>query len=180
MYTIRQASLRSGVSVPLLRAWERRYHVVSPQRTASGYRLYDDGAVDRLRTMRRLVEAGWAPSNAAQAILAGAVGLDAEPDQTAVLDGSNAGAVASPHGVALVDRIVGAAEAFDVRALEAGLDDAFALGSFESVADRIVLPALRAIGDGWAAGRIDVAAEHAASHVIERRLSGALAAAGPT
>jgi DNA-binding transcriptional MerR regulator len=39
MYTIRQASLRSGVSIPLLRAWERRYRVVTPSRTAAGYRL---------------------------------------------------------------------------------------------------------------------------------------------
>ena len=45
MYTIRQASIRSGVNVPLIRAWERRYGVVSPSRTAAGYRLYDDEAI---------------------------------------------------------------------------------------------------------------------------------------
>jgi hypothetical protein len=58
MYTIKQAASRSGVSVPLLRAWERRYHIVEPARTASGYRLYDDAALERVRTMRRLVDAG--------------------------------------------------------------------------------------------------------------------------
>ena len=42
MYTIKQAAARSGVPVPLLRAWERRYGVVSPSRTPSGYRLYDE------------------------------------------------------------------------------------------------------------------------------------------
>ena len=65
MYTIKQASARSGVSVPLLRAWERRYRIVEPARTAAGYRLYDDEALDRIRTMRRLVDAGWSPSTAA-------------------------------------------------------------------------------------------------------------------
>ena len=78
-----------------------------------------------------------------------------------------------------MERIVEAAARFDLRTLEAALDDAYATGSFEFATDGVVLPALRAIGDGWAAGRIDVAAEHAASHVIGRRLSGALAAAGP-
>ena len=34
MYTIGEAAARSGVSVPLLRAWERRYGVVTPRRTA--------------------------------------------------------------------------------------------------------------------------------------------------
>ncbi len=49
----------------------------------------------------------------------------------------------------------------------------------KSTTDAVILPALHAIGDGWAAGRIDVAAEHASSHVIGRRLGSALAAAGP-
>ena len=39
MYTIKQAAARSGVGVSLLRAWERRYGVVHPVRTPSGYRL---------------------------------------------------------------------------------------------------------------------------------------------
>jgi DNA-binding transcriptional MerR regulator len=182
MYTIRQASLRSGISVPLLRAWERRYGVVDPQRTASGYRLYDDKAVDRLRTMRRLVEAGWTPSNAAEAILTGDVGLEAAtqaPSTTEATWPSLAVPGSTSQATDLVERIVDAAARFDLRTLEAALDDAYATGSFESATDGVILPALHAIGDGWAAGRIDVAAEHAASHVIGRRLSGALAAAGP-
>ena len=182
MYTIRQASIRSGVSVPLLRAWERRYGVVDPQRTASGYRLYDDGAVERLRTMRRLVEAGWAPSNAAEAILSGAAELEAGPQAPSTTEATGH-SPALPGSTAqttdLVERIVDAAARFDLRTLEAALDDAYATGSFESATDGVVLPALQAIGEGWASGRIDVAAEHAASHVIGRRLSGALAAAGP-
>ena len=48
MYTIKEASSRSGVPVATIRAWERRYRAVEPARTASGYRLYDDEAVDRL------------------------------------------------------------------------------------------------------------------------------------
>ncbi|HET8570333.1 MAG TPA: MerR family transcriptional regulator [Candidatus Limnocylindria bacterium] len=51
MYTIREAAHRAGVTPDVLRAWERRYGVVSPQRTASGYRLYDDAAIARLRAM---------------------------------------------------------------------------------------------------------------------------------
>ncbi|MGZ8563397.1 MAG: MerR family transcriptional regulator [Candidatus Limnocylindria bacterium] len=35
----------------MLRAWERRYAIVEPMRTDSGYRLYDEAAIDRLRAM---------------------------------------------------------------------------------------------------------------------------------
>jgi DNA-binding transcriptional MerR regulator len=88
MYTIKQAAARSGVSVPLLRAWERRYGIVEPARTAAGYRLYDDDALGRIRTMRRLVDAGWTPSTAAGAILSGeAIDL---PDAAAEPRGSAA------------------------------------------------------------------------------------------
>src|SRR3954452_12035614 len=69
MYTIKQAAQRARVSVPLLRAWERRYHVVQPERTASGYRLYDDRAIARLQAMRALIDQGWSPSNAAARLL---------------------------------------------------------------------------------------------------------------
>ncbi len=58
MYSIKQASIRSGVSVPLIRAWERRYGVVSPQRTASGYRLYDDAGHRDARARARTDRVG--------------------------------------------------------------------------------------------------------------------------
>src|SRR6187455_1787023 len=65
MYTISEAAERAGVSVDVMRAWERRYGVVTPERTAAGYRLYDLATIDRIRAMRHLVEEGWSPSAAA-------------------------------------------------------------------------------------------------------------------
>ena len=59
MYTISEAADRAGVSVDVLRAWERRYGVVTPQRTATGYRLYDVATINTIRAMRQLVKEGW-------------------------------------------------------------------------------------------------------------------------
>ena len=87
MYSIKQASIRSGVSVPLIRAWERRYGVVSPKRTASGYRLYDDQAIATLVRVRELTESGWTASEASRAVLAGEVAVASAP----------AGRARSPH-----------------------------------------------------------------------------------
>jgi MerR family transcriptional regulator, light-induced transcriptional regulator len=180
MYTIKQAAARSGVSVPLLRAWERRYHVVSPARTASGYRLYDDDALERIRTMRGLVAAGWTPSNAAGAILSGApIELpDVEPDasgRTGFRDGDTGLDESAPR---LIDGFVEAAAGLDGDGLEHVLDRMFAMGTFEVVADTLLLPALVALGDAWAEGRVGVAGEHAASHAALRRLAAAFQAAG--
>jgi MerR family transcriptional regulator, light-induced transcriptional regulator len=49
---------RTGVSVHVLRAWERRYAVVVPQRTETGRRLYSDADVQRLRLLRELTDRG--------------------------------------------------------------------------------------------------------------------------
>src|SRR4051794_18999940 len=83
MYTISHAAALAGVSVELLRAWERRYGLVSPVRTPAGYRLYDDAAIDRLRHMRTLVDSGWSARTAADAIISG---------EAAASDGRDAGA----------------------------------------------------------------------------------------
>jgi methanogenic corrinoid protein MtbC1 len=178
MYTIKEAAARTGVPIPLLRAWERRYRVVAPTRTAAGYRLYDDAALARLRSMRALVADGWQPSAAAAAILAGTAprppdGGDEQTQAPAEAPaGASAGALARPGA------FLAAAEDLDAPALERALDEMFASGSFEVVADRDLLPALVAIGDAWADGRITVAGEHAASEAVHRRLAAAFQAAG--
>jgi DNA-binding transcriptional MerR regulator/methylmalonyl-CoA mutase cobalamin-binding subunit len=177
MYTIGQAATRAGVSVPLLRAWERRYGIVTPARTPAGYRLYDGDALDRLRTMRRLVDSGWTPSNAAAAILDGSVPADVRQSTEAIgADATEAMALAAP--TSFVDRFTAAARDLHAARLEQILDEMLAAGSFEQVAERYLLPALVAIGEAWASGEIDVAAEHVASHSVQRRLAAAFQAAG--
>ena len=179
MYTIKQAATRSGVSVPLLRAWERRYRIVEPARTQAGYRLYDDEALERIRTMRRLVDAGWTPSTAAGAILSGeTIDLPAEEAAPSASAAERAAAEGPSDPGELIDRFVAAAIAFDADGLERVLDRMFAAGTFESVADTHLLPALVAVGDAWADGRLGVAGEHAASHAALRRLAAAFQAAG--
>lgn len=172
MYTIKQAALRSGVTIPLLRAWERRYGVVSPKRTAAGYRLYDDEAISRLAAMRRLVDAGWPASRAAEAVAEGTI----VPVTNAVGTGSGGGA--GPAAVQAgetdaddAESLVAGAAACDMGAIERAIDALFERGSFESVIDDRVLPAVAALGTAWADGRLDVAGEHLASAAVVRRLS---------
>jgi DNA-binding transcriptional MerR regulator/methylmalonyl-CoA mutase cobalamin-binding subunit len=175
VYTIKEAAARTGIPVELLRAWERRYGVVAPARTAGGYRVYDEAALDRLRAMRRLVDDGWSPSVAAAAILRGEV---ASPEPPALSGSRPANDDTDAAGRALVEAFVSAAVALDPRAVELALDRIFSAGSFETVADAFLLPALEAIGDAWASGRLSVAGEHAASHAVLRRLAAAFEAAG--
>jgi DNA-binding transcriptional MerR regulator len=168
MYSIKQASIRSGVSVPLIRAWERRYGVVRPQRTASGYRLYDDQAIATLVRVRELTETGWTASEASRAVLAGEVDVRPVAGLEPVVATSE---VIHAGSAELVADFVEAAETMDIAATGAALDEIFARGSFEAIVDDLLMPALIALGAAWAEGRVDVAAEHAASAAVHRRLS---------
>jgi len=182
MYTIREAAARTGLSVPTVRVWERRYGVVAPTRTPAGYRLFDDAAIARLVAMRRLIaEHGWQPRQAAQRVLEaggdlrsisqlepgpGPGTLGAVPDQT------------EAAGRGLIDVFVAAAGDLDVPAMERILDESFAAQRFELAVDEVVAPAMRAIGAAWEAGAMDVGAEHAASETVRRRLARFFDAAG--
>lgn len=168
MYSIKQAAIRSGVSVPLIRAWERRYGVVSPKRTPSGYRLYDDEAIATLRRVRELTESGWTASEASRAVLEGEVPVG--PTVVAAPLPLTEGA-AHARSAALVERYLAAAADMDIAATGAALDEIFAQGSFEAIVDDLLMPSLTALGEAWSDGRIDVAAEHAASAAVHRRLS---------
>lgn len=177
MYTIEEASARTGVGAPLIRAWERRYGVVRPIRTASGYRMYDDATLQVLVAMRSLVESGWTASEAARAITAGEVPV-ADVAVTAAPGRATGATGTAANRARMIDRFVAAAEAASAVDTEAALDEIMASGSFEAIADDILLPATAALGDSWIAGRLSVAAEHAASAAVGRRLAAAYQAAG--
>src|SRR4026209_1291510 len=131
MYTISEAADRAGVSVELLRAWERRYGIVAPGRTAAGYRIYDEAAIPRVRAMRRLVDEGWTPSAAADSL------RDvADADLPAVSQPRVPSSAPEPQAGELVSRFVSAAAAMDAAALQAVLDEMGSRASFEPMSDR--------------------------------------------
>ena len=174
MYTIKQAALRSGLPIATIRAWERRYDVVQPERTASGYRLYDDAAIERLVAMRHLVEVeGVRPSQAADQVRDGGAAvadLVRRARPPSLVPSSEPASIGGSAGQSVVD-IRDAARRMEIATIERVLDEAFAAERFEAATANVVYPALRAIGEDWASGTIDVAMEHAASETIRRRLA---------
>ncbi|MGV1007245.1 MAG: MerR family transcriptional regulator [Dermatophilaceae bacterium] len=156
MYTIKQAAELTGVPIATLRAWERRYGVVAPPRTAGGYRLYDEPMIEAFRSMRALVQSGWAPSQAAQQVQGSPE--PAEPPVAAERD---------------IARLRQAGADLDTDAVREALDEGFQRGTFEAVSDGWLMPAMHAIGEDWEAGRLSVAGEHLVANAVLRRLAAA-------
>src|SRR5512134_2931354 len=58
MYSIKAVSQATGLTVETLRAWERRYGIVVPNRDQTGRRVYRPDDVLRLRRLREATERG--------------------------------------------------------------------------------------------------------------------------
>lgn len=208
MYTIKRAAELTGISVATLRAWERRYGVVHPQRSDGGYRLYGPEDVRALAIMNSLVGSGWSAREAAAETLRRLSGRDAGgPDSSREsADGSRGAGRGAGRGDGRADgrrgqvaplrgggryqsedaeAFIRAAERLDSASATAVLDARFALGTFEHVVDDWLMPTLGLVGEEWAHGRLTVAGEHLVSYAVQRRLAAAYEAAagradGPT
>ena len=176
MYTIKRVSEMVGVPVATLRAWQRRYGVVTPARSSTGYRLYRPADIAALRRMQALVESGWSPKEASQAAIAGEV-RDAAQRIDLRRDEPRGGSILPPAEGTAVD-LVAAAASLDPVAISRLLDERFAAISFEHLVDGWLLPELERLGIAWATGQVSVAGEHMVSAAVQRRLNAAFDAAG--
>jgi DNA-binding transcriptional MerR regulator/methylmalonyl-CoA mutase cobalamin-binding subunit len=177
-YPVRLVALRTGLTPHVLRAWERRYAVVSPSRSSGGQRLYSDLDIERLRRLRRLTDRGHAISRIAALPLDELTRLDQESreDDAAVpAPGGNGGAPATERsrveGAREYTReVLQAARGLDAVELQAVLERAAVTLGVPVFLDEVVASALDGIGHGWAAGSVSVAQEHMATVVLRRVL----------
>jgi DNA-binding transcriptional MerR regulator len=152
---IGELSRRTGVSPELLRAWEQRYGLLRPSRSAGGFRLYSPEDEMRVRRTTALIGEGLSAAEAAR--IAGG-----EPP--------TADAEAAPRLEALADELRQALDDFDGAAAHLVMDRLFSTFSTRFVITEVLIPYLRDLGSRWADGRITVAHEHFASHFLRGRM----------
>ena len=155
---IGELSKRSGVSPELLRAWERRYGLLRPVRSAGGLRLYTPADVERVRVMRQHIADGLAAAEAAALAVRAGVG-----------DGA---AEMALRPKAVRTDLADALDRYDEPRAQAILDRLLAVATVDTLLSEVVLPYLRELGERWRRGDASVAQEHFASSVVRGRLLG--------
>jgi DNA-binding transcriptional MerR regulator len=154
-------SRRVGVSPELLRAWEQRYGLLQPSRSAGGFRLYSSADEARVLTMQRHLGSGLPAAEAARLALA----------ETA--RGRVGAAAGGPARLGqLSAELRSALDAFDEPAAHAALDRLFAAFRLQTVLRDVVLTYLHDLGLRWERGEASVAQEHFASNILRGRLLG--------
>ena len=157
---IGELSRRVEVSPELLRAWERRYDLLGPERSAGGFRLYSDADVVRIQAMKEQLARGLSAAEAARLARDVKIATElTEPD-------------ARPALAAEQLELRDALDRFDGTAAHTALDRLLAAFTEETVLRDIVIPLLHDLGDRWEQGKATVAQEHFASNLLRGRLLG--------
>lgn len=66
--TLKAVSERTGIPAATVRTWERRYRFLHPTRSSSGYRLYGEQDIAKIKRIKRLLEQGVRISEAMAAV----------------------------------------------------------------------------------------------------------------
>lgn len=176
-----------GIGKDTLRVWERRYGFPNPVRDTQGERLYPPDQVERLRHIRRLLDAGHRPGRIVARPLAELLRLG---EGAAGRDGQN-GSAAQPVTAATADRaapeaapdavapLLAQLRTHDTPALRGALGQALlrlGLGRFVS---ELAVPLLTEVGSAWARGQLEIYQEHLCSELLESMLRAALLSTPP-
>jgi DNA-binding transcriptional MerR regulator/methylmalonyl-CoA mutase cobalamin-binding subunit len=170
---VRLVASRTGLSAHVLRAWERRYGVVSPTRSEGGQRLYSDLDIERLLRLRRLAERGHSIGRIAGLELPELVELEKatpEVSPTPALANGDGAPAASESAAHVVAAALLAIRRLDAGELQALLERSAITLGVPVLLDRVLTPLLERVGHGWSEGWLSVAQEHLASAVIRRVL----------
>jgi len=159
LYPIRTVSSLTGVNSVTLRAWERRYNLIRPQRTAKGHRLYTQEDVERIQRVVALLNQGISIGQV-KPLVDKAVPIPERLVQTGQAD----------EWQRYRTRMLNAIEHFDETALDAAYNDALSLYPVDLVTRSLVTPLLQHLGEHWKDHPAGVAQEHFFSVYLRNRI----------
>ena len=157
----------TGIARDTLRVWQRRYGFPKPLRNSRDERIYPPAQVKRLQRIRRLLDQGLRPGKI----------VPLNEDGLARLE---AGLFLTP-GQEQHDNVaalIACLQEHEAIAVEKLLGDILATQGLRVFVLATLVPLLKAIGEGWARGELDIFEEHFMSQVLMRFLSAQIANRG--
>lgn len=175
LYNMKAVEQQTDISAATLRAWERRYTLIEPKRTPSGYRLYSDRDIALLRWVRRQMDDGLTISR----VVAMLEAMRANGEQL-VIEWEDQKPAPPRDGPVppsnFVRPLTQALVSLDHDRADEVLEQAFAIYTMPTVYVELITPTLVEIGEMWHRGEISISIEHYATTYLRGRLLGLLQA----
>lgn len=162
---------RTGVKAVTLRAWERRYGILNPDRTSGGQRIYTQADVELINWLVEQRKSGLSISKAVDAWRAGAAEQETRPEPQLTVNGDQFEQIREAY--------VAACQAFDEQQAQAVLDQAFARWHPQLVVTEILLKSTARMGQLWRDQELTVQQEHFATTITMRYIERLIAASPP-
>lgn len=164
-YTIKVLSERTGVRPVTLRAWERRYDLLEPERLNNNYRLYSERDIEVIRWITHRLDDGLSISNAVReykSLRGNSIWPEALPS---VLPPAPLQVPQHPPKV-YADKLFSALTAHNENDAKKIVDAVQSMFDLNTIFFEIFYPCLYEIGEAWYRGEIRIATEHFASAFI--------------
>ena len=167
-YTIKKVSDLTGILPVTLRAWERRYGVLSPERKENRYRLYSERDVAILKWLGSQIASGISISTAASNLHNLRINNE-WPDviPTGITREKVKTSIPPERYLEELFNLLTHHNEADASKLMQEIISRFDL---ETVLMRIITPCLVSIGEAWYRGNLLISTEHFASTFIRSRL----------
>jgi DNA-binding transcriptional MerR regulator len=169
IYNVKAVCQRTGITAATLRAWERRYGLPTPNRTAHGYRLYSERDVAILFWLIQQTENGMSIGQAVSQLTNMLVnGID----PTVRVPETQVPAVPSgPRSPDSISRdLANAITTLDERYADQFYNEAAALYTLETTLINVLRGALHLITDQRARGEVPITVERFAMNYARQRL----------
>ncbi|MBC8077756.1 MAG: MerR family transcriptional regulator [Chloroflexales bacterium] len=168
LYNIKAVVQKTAIQTSTLRAWERRYGIPNPGRSAHGHRLYSPRDLAIINWLRQRVEEGMSIGHAVS--LLHQTSSDDAPtiEQPSV----NVDLEAPIDLHRLQQHLLHSLLQFDLRHAHMVVNNACAIAPVEQVVIGLFQPTVAEIDQRWGEGVGTVAEEHFASNFIRQRLLG--------
>lgn len=170
LHPIQVVARRTGLTPDAIRAWERRYRAVSPDRSGTNRRLFTEDEIERLVLLRRATLAGRPIGDVAH--------LSTDDLDALVRRDTAAESAATTLWVPPIpspeEQVLSACsralESLDAPLLRATLHRAAVEMGTPALLDRVVVPFLQRIGQGWERGTTPIHHEHLATPIVRSLL----------
>lgn len=157
-YPIRTLSELTGIPTTTLRAWERRYGLLKPDRTPKGHRLYSSEDVELIREISALLKNNHTISEAIRIIR--------DPDRNNLLQLSPG----EDHWQGFQQEFLKSIEAFNDQKLDKVYNDALSIYPVDMVNEHVIIPVLQTLGEQWQQREAGIAEEHFFSAFLRNKL----------
>ncbi len=158
----------TGLSKDVLRMWERRYGFPEPQRDANGERSYPADQVERLRLIKRLMDAGHRPGKL----------LATPPEELTTLTPrrSKPEPAAAQQGADELAELLALIKRHDAAGYQQAMQQRLARQGLQRFVQDTVAPLTWQVGQYWEDGSFEVFEEHLFTELTKRLLRQAISA----